>query len=135
MTLYVETVVKASPIDGLGLFAAHDIKKGTVIWRYDPIFDLTVSRAEIDRLPEPCRRQVLKYSYRSGVDDRYVVGIDDSRYMNHSEKPTTGEDFSVDPRGVTVAIRDIKAGEELTTNYFEFDLDAAEKVGTTSAKS
>jgi uncharacterized protein len=135
MTLYVETRLKESPIHGLGVFAAHDIKKGTVIWKYDPKFDLTISRAEIEQLPEPCRRQVLNYAYRCGADDLYIVGVDDSRYMNHSATPNTEEDFSIDPRGLTVASRDIKAGEELTADYFEFDLDAAEKLGLDGVKA
>jgi SET domain-containing protein len=135
MTLYVETILKNSLIHGFGVFAAHDIKKGTIIWKYDPKFDLTVSRAEIDQLPEPCRQQVLKYAYRCGVDNLYIVAVDDSRYMNHSTSPNTAEDFTVDPRGLTVASRDIKAGEELTMDYFEFDLDAAEKLGVSVSKA
>jgi len=129
MVLYVETIVQPSPIHGLGIFAAHDIMAGTVIWRYDPEFDLTVSRESIERLPEPTRRQVLKYSYRCRVDHRYVIAVDDSRYMNHSADPNIRDDYSVDPRGIMVALRDIRAGEELTADYHDFDLDAAKKLG------
>jgi hypothetical protein len=37
--------------------------------------------------------------------------------MNHSEEPNT--DFTSFSKGFT--IRDIKAGEEITSNYHEFD--------------
>ncbi len=94
-----------------------------------------MSRAEIDQIPEPCRQRLLKYAYRCGIDDLSILAVDDSGYMNHSASLNTAEDFTVDTRGLTEASRDIKAEEELTMDYFEFDLDAAEKLGVNALKA
>jgi hypothetical protein len=134
MALAVETILKESSLHGLGVFAAHDIPKGTVVWRFDPKVDLTLTAEEIDQLPPPCRCQLLRYSYLCKVDNRYVLCADDSRFMNHSLTPNTGEDFTLDPRGLTVATRDIKAGEELTANYFDFDKEAKAKLSVLPQK-
>lgn len=39
--LNVKASVKPSPINGLGLFADEDIKKGTITWKYNPRFDIS----------------------------------------------------------------------------------------------
>jgi hypothetical protein len=46
-----------------------------------------------------------------------IVELDNGRFMNHSEHPNTRFD---DP-DAGFALRRIRAGEELTCNYSEFD--------------
>ena len=47
--------------------------------------------------------------------------------MNHSSSPNVASVFSKD---VDLATRDIEVGEELTCDYYAFDLEAAEKLAT-----
>jgi hypothetical protein len=48
---------------------------------------------------------------------KYIYCSDNAKYFNHSETPNIKDS----PAGqFSVAIRDIKAGEELTCNYNDF---------------
>ena len=50
--------------------------------------------------------------------------------MNHSDTPNTGAPPADPAEAVmTIALRDLAAGEELTCNYFTFDADAPRKLG------
>jgi uncharacterized protein len=44
--LVVRTKTKASEIAGIGLFADQFIPKGTVVWKYQPDFDLLLSEED-----------------------------------------------------------------------------------------
>jgi len=113
--LLVKTYLAESPIEGIGLFAAEDIAKGTTIWRFDERFDRKFSKAERDALPEPAYTFVQKYSYPESVgSDVYYLDGDHARFMNHSNTPNT--DCETD----TIATRDIRAGEELLCDYHQF---------------
>ena len=59
--LRVKTFVSTSPGRGLGLFSAQLIEPDTITWEYDPEFDLSFSREQIDSLPEMNRAILLKY--------------------------------------------------------------------------
>jgi SET domain-containing protein len=119
--LRVPTRLGVSPIHGIGLFAAAPIAAGTVIWEYDPHFDLSFTEEHLARLGEPARMQVDKYSYFDSSVGAFVLCGDDGRFMNHSSTPNTAE---VD--GLTLAARDIPAGEELTCDYGELGVSPHE---------
>jgi len=120
--LKVKTRIAPSPIHGIGLFAGEPIPAGTVIWEYDPPFDLPFKREQLEPLPVPARQQVEKYSYFEKEIGAFVLCGDDSRFMNHSETPNTVE--MPGPR--TVAAQDIRVGEEITCNYAELGDDPGE---------
>jgi len=61
--LLVKTSIGPSKIHGIGLFATQFIPKGEVLWRFEPGFDLELSKDDILRLSPPAQVQVLKYSY------------------------------------------------------------------------
>ena len=46
---------------------------------------------------------------------------DDGRFFNHSKTPNCFEIVSKDGLKPTIANRDIRKGEELTLNYYQFD--------------
>src|SRR5690606_7999432 len=72
----------------------------------------------IETGPEHLAAFVKRYGYPYNLDPTmFVIDLDHGRYMNHQDLPNT--DFT----GVTdgYAIRDIKAGEEITCNYNEFE--------------
>jgi len=122
--ILVKTELKPSTVHGLGLFAAEFIPKGTVIWEFREGVDHRIPKELVDALPDPARSTVRHYSALWGGG--YVVSADDARYFNHSDTPNLVTLASPD---VDIATRDIHPGEELFEDYYEFDEDAAEKLG------
>lgn len=124
-TLLIPTILKASPIHGLGVFAAEDIPKGAMVWEFTEGFDQECFGVEIERLPKPQRRAMLHYAYRKPGTQTYVLCADDTRFFNHAENPTV---TSTDVDGPDIAARLIRAGEELTIDYRAFDADWEQKL-------
>jgi uncharacterized protein len=118
--LLVKTFLKQSAIHGIGLFAAEDIARGTVVWRLDRAIDVELTEAQIEALAPPSREQIVKYTYLDIVRRSYVLCGDDARFLNHDDAPNC-LDYPDDQGGTTVASRDIRAGEELTSDYGKFD--------------
>ncbi|MEM7396124.1 MAG: SET domain-containing protein, partial [Verrucomicrobiota bacterium] len=89
---------KKSKIHGMGLFADQRIRKGTVI-----------GRCEVRRTRKP-GDYTLWLDEETGFD--VVCNL---RFINHSKKPNVAyyDDFEV------VALKNIRAGEELVHDYGE----------------
>jgi len=116
--MLVTTYVAPSPIEGVGVFAAEDIEAGARIWELAAGLDRLIRRDEVATLPPPLQAFVERYSYPYPHDpEQLIVELDNGRFMNHSEHPNTRFD---DP-DAGYALRAIRAGEELTCNYAEFD--------------
>ncbi len=124
--LLVKTKLGVSMIEGIGLFAVEPIAEGTTIWRFHPLIDLRLTAEQIDELASPCREQTRKYSYREKHSGLYVLCGDDARFFNHSASPNCLDIYNGHDEDVTIAKRDIEAGEELTCDYALFDLDLVE---------
>ncbi|HEV3143585.1 MAG TPA: SET domain-containing protein [Gemmataceae bacterium] len=112
--LVVETYLSPSGINGFGIFAKEPIPNGSPVWEFTPGFDLELT---IDDLPSPAREYVLHYGNRVRADVFLLCG-DNARFMNHSDTPNVSA-----ADGRNHALCDIAAGEEITCNYAEFDLD------------
>lgn len=123
--LLIKTKLAPSNIDGIGLFAAEPVEAGTVVWRFDPSIDIRLDKTQIDELVPASREQITKYTYREQGTDLYVLCGDDARFFNHSPIPNC-IDVCECGNGVTIAARDIAAGEELTCDYSLFDQDLIE---------
>jgi uncharacterized protein len=106
-----------SPTIGLGLFATRPIPKGTVTWVHDSL-DIELTPEQFRALPTPQRTIVDHYSF---LDSRglYVLCWDGGRYMNHACDATTVCFGTI----CDVALRDIRAGEELTCDYALLNID------------
>lgn len=118
--LLIDTFVGPSAIEGVGVFAAEPIRKGQLIYRFEPGFDRLIGEAELPNLPESIRHFVERYTYPHPKEaGMLVLDADNGRHMNHSLEPNT--DFRDSVFGY--AIRDIAAGEEITCNYAEFEPD------------
>jgi SET domain-containing protein len=129
--LLVSTRTGPSWISGTGLFAAEYIPKGTVVWRFDPVVDRILSPFQVDNLPMDVKALVLDFCYVNKRSGLYVVSLDNARFMNHSAQPNLAEvESESDDEGMDIAVRDIRAGEELTVDYFAYDADAARKLGS-----
>ncbi|MEI2749378.1 MAG: SET domain-containing protein [Ferruginibacter sp.] len=113
--------LKPSPIEGIGVFAIADIKEGqSGLFSKDKSEWIAVTKAEVEALPPHSRFLVENHCLYD--DEHYFIPeygfkmIDLVVYLNHSDEPNVrsineGEDF--------VALRQIKAGEELLINYGE----------------
>lgn len=114
--LLVPTYVAPSAIEGLGLFAAAPIAKGTTVWRFDPLLDLVFPEGLLAGYPPGTQAFLRKYGYlQKGTQGYRILDGDNGRFMNHSDRANT------DNTGETsFATRDIAAGEEITCNYGEF---------------
>jgi SET domain-containing protein len=124
----VRTSLRPSPIQGLGCFAEEPIKKGQVVWQYDPRLDLRIPLSELSSFPPAMQEHFRIYTYVEEVDGQEVMVYcaDLSKHMNHSDTPNL---YDTPDNLQELASRDIEVGEELTCNYFLFDLHAAEKLG------
>lgn len=120
--MLVKTKVKESSVHGLGLFAEEFISKGTEIWRFTPGFDIKFTREQILAFPESLQIYIYKYSWRSKKSKLYCFSSDDGKFFNHSENPNVLSEYrDNEEEVVTVAIKDIQAGEELLDNYNSFE--------------
>lgn len=117
--MLVRNYIAASPIEGLGVYADEFIPAGTLLWQLHSNFSATFSIAEVEAMPPHIREYIHKYSFpHLKMGEGFVVlELDNGRYMNHSDTPNT--DFTVFDHGY--ALRDIRAGEEITCSYYEFD--------------
>jgi len=116
--LLVPTFLAPSPIHGIRLFAAAPIAAGTVLWRLDESFDRAIDEVECARLDLVAQLQVQRYAYIDPVRRVRVLCGDDARFFNHSDDANCRD--AVESGGtLTVAVRDIVAGEELTWDYRE----------------
>ena len=97
--------IRRSAIDGLGVFAVRPFKAGEVVLRWD--VGARVPRRRVGELPEPERAYLHPYD-----EESLIVVQPPERYVNHScDHNTLVRDFC------DVAVRDIRAGEEITSNY------------------
>jgi hypothetical protein len=119
--LYVKTKLKESSIHGIGCFADKDIAKGTLIWKFTKGYDQEFPLDYPEKLYLSSREQFLKYAYVSRTTGNYILCTDDARFFNHSENYNVVNISSVgEQEGIDKALRDIKAGEELTYDYNVF---------------
>ncbi len=121
--LLVKTSLEISSIHGIGLFADELIREGTILWKFHPNIDIRLTAEQISQLCKPSREQTRKYTYRERHTGLYVLCGDDARFFNHSVEPNCIDVFNNEEEDLTIARRDIQAGEELTCDYSLFDLD------------
>jgi uncharacterized protein len=133
--LVVKTILAPSAIEGLGLFAAQHIPKGTIVWRFVPGVDALFGAEEVEKLPEITQDVCKRYGYYDHNNNKYVLCGDDARFENHSDDPNTAGFYPEgDPFGMDIATRDIQEGEEITCDYRSFDAEFAYKF-TSSPKN
>lgn len=96
---------------GHGVVATRDIPRGTITWVQDPL-DREFTPEQVRSLGELYAEPLDKYCFRN-QHGRWILCWDHARFVNHSFKSnclTTAHNFEI-------AIRDIRAGEELTDDY------------------
>lgn len=105
---------------GVGVFATKDIPRGSIVWARDPL-DQAVTEAQRRAYPAAGRAMLERYVYRDDAG-QLILCWDNARYVNHSCAPTS----LVTPFGFSIAVRDTKAGEELTEDYATYHLTPEE---------
>ena len=101
-------VVKKSKINQKGVFANCDFKKGQVVMKWNT--DKVLTKEETKNLSGKERK------YISPFHDKFLLQQPPERYVNHSCEPNT----KVVDNSSDVAIRDIRKGEEITSDYSVF---------------
>lgn len=111
-------VMHASPIDGIGTFAVEDIAAGELLMAVAGGLVFTQSDLASGRLS--LAGHLYNQADLAG-DLRTVTPVSFHYYVNHSCAPNI-VDLSRFPTSTQyVASRDIRAGEELTADYYTFD--------------
>lgn len=96
---------------GHGVVATCDIPEGTITWAQDGL-DRELTLQQVESLGELYKDSLDTYCFRN-QHGHWVLCWDHARFVNHSFRSncmTTAYNFEI-------AIRDIRAGEELTDDY------------------
>lgn len=117
----IETYLSKSVINGNGVFAGRDIEKDEIVTIFDKKLDIIISEDTFSKLDIFRKNYLRKYTYLTNRG--YILCADNERFLNHSNTPnlTSKENYDVSNTF-------IKKGTELTCNYYEFDLNADEKI-------
>lgn len=118
---HTKVILRPSAIDGIGVFALTDIKQGERnLFSNDKSEWIKLTKEEVNQLPAHSKALIENFCLYDS--DHYFVPeygfkmADLVIYLNHADEPNVasineGEDF--------IALRDIKAGEELFVDYGE----------------
>jgi len=106
-----KVIIGKGNLVGKGVYANRDFKKGEVVVQYK-LRPLT--QKEYEQLSES--EKEFTHSQR-GVINLYS---EPERYVNHSDNPNTYQDFE---KSADIASRDIKKGEEITTDATKDDVE------------
>lgn len=121
----VKTRLEISKINGIGVFADEFIAKGTIVWKYQENFDITLDKKEFNNLPKIAQDYIIHYNYYNENEGGYILCGDNAKFTNHSITPNIEKLNNLE----TIDIKDIKIGYEITENYFVFDELANLKLG------
>lgn len=107
----VKLKLAPSAIHGVGVFAIRDIAKGEKLYTDIIPHQLDVPYAKVKRLPKEIREILLGHFPLIVQGSHFMYPVTKfSAFLNHSDSPNY--DAKDD-----VALRDIKAGEEVTEDY------------------
>ncbi len=103
-----DLIIKKSSISGKGVFANRNFNKGerVIKWPLEKI----LTKKDVNILPESEK----KFLVRDGK--KYILMQLPARYVNHSCNANTKPKNNHD-----IAIRDIKKGDEITSDYSKED--------------
>jgi len=118
--MHIKYKLDKSKLHRIGFFTQEDLKKGQVVYTASPLLDVNITRKQFDSLDEKEKAEIKYWGFWDESNNVWHVDFDNSKFINHSLNPT----LTQDPQhkdAYLVAIRDVKAGEELTQNYLEFE--------------
>jgi uncharacterized protein len=109
-------IIRSSDIHAAGCYTTSDIRKGTLIVEYT---GPRISKEQGDEIYEN-RQTTYLFGLRDGKE--VIDGHGVAMFINHSCDPNCETD-EIDNRVWIIALRNIKAGEELTYDYMLYDGD------------
>jgi len=115
--LVIPTYLADSPIQGTGVFAAENVQKGSTVWIFDHRVDRIIRPDDVGDLPAHVIDFLDKHAWLDN-NGYWRIGIDNDKFTNHSDNPNVGP--YRDMNSMTVALRDIAKGEEITEDYSQF---------------
>lgn len=118
MPMTINTVLREIKGKGIGLITDEMIKAGDIIYKDDPEFDKIIPAAQVLKMSPALQNFMSTYASFNKKTDSYYLCCDNARFFNHSENPNTK--YNKD-NGTVTALRDIAKGEELLSDYREFD--------------
>ena len=108
----IDTYLGKSKIHGVGVFSKQNVKKGRKIKEVRPEFEIRFNKTNLPRMPLALANFIQTHAHEED-ENEYCLGIDNEKYLNHSDNPT------VDEKGY--ALKNIKIGDEITIDYNNFD--------------
>ncbi|HEX8390133.1 MAG TPA: SET domain-containing protein [Candidatus Saccharimonadales bacterium] len=120
-----KTELKKSEIDGTGVFASQRIPKGTIVWKYEPGYDLSFTVDQFETMDTVQKAELQHSAYLSPWSGLWICPPpnDPACFTNHSDRNNISVKFDVNVSSEPyfMANRDIAIGEEITNDYREFD--------------
>ena len=112
----IDTYLDKSKIQGVGVFAKENIKKGQLIKEVRPDFEIEFNKDNLPKMPLALAKLIDTHAYERELGSKILVmGIDNEKYLNHSNNPTVDEDG--------IALKNIKIGDDITLDYKDFDVN------------
>ena len=108
----IDTYLDKSKIQGIGVFSKENITKGKKIKEVRPEFEIRINKTNLPRMPLALANFIQTHAHEEN-ENEYCLGIDNEKYLNHSNNPTVDEDG--------IALKNIKIGDEITIDYRDFD--------------
>jgi hypothetical protein len=129
--LRIPVQVRTSQIHGEGIFALTDIRKGALLWEFDPGLDRRISSFAVKHAEPRVRDYIMERGYiNPRQPDQIVLCLDEAQFWNFppaGEEANTSLGERLDGENVIVAARNIVGGEEITIPP-ESDFDYERKV-------
>jgi|APLak6261682215_1056145.scaffolds.fasta_scaffold02099_4 hypothetical protein len=127
--LVVETYLSESRGKGIGIFAKYDIPKDSIWWIRNENFDKVITPGELHSYDELAKQFIKEYGFLEATGNWHLC-IDNARFSNHSDLPNTFNNWNESGELVScIAIKDIKAGEEILCDYKEICITCKENLG------
>ena len=119
-------IVKKSDIEGKGVFTLENIKKGSIVWKFNSNHDLSMSQVNFKNLDLKKKKEVEKIGYLSLMSKKWILPPknDPALFTNHSSSENNLSvkwDLKISPEPFFISNKDILEGKEIIVNYLEFD--------------
>jgi uncharacterized protein len=121
-------VIRSSAIHAAGCYTTSRIRKGTLVVEY------TGPRIPKEEADEKYENSPTTYLFGIGDGSTVIDGHGTAMFINHSCDPNC-ETEEIEGRVWITAIRNIRAGEELTYDYNLYDGDEDEALCNCGAKN
>ena len=109
-------IIKKAGVKGRGVFATKDIKKGEHVIYRDLSKLKPYSVKDIPKHPLAKNPKFADHWDEAGRG-KWVLDLSPASYVNHSCNPNLATKYYTFKKKVSIALRDIRKGEELTVDY------------------